>query len=357
MTLKWNLVARHLKPHAQWRSKMQQKISKLEQHLTKFPPDAVHLQVQIERRPKREEFEVTLILTLPLKTLRSAKSAADPISALESAVRALLRELGTLKAEIRREAPRRRERIQAEAASGRRAPAHSAPHALVPAAEEVVAAALSQEHTALLELVRRRLTRDELAGEIPPGAIDAASVVDEVARHALAHPGSRPSHHGFRVWFCRLALWDLRRRYRLLREAQRDSVSLDGTQWDAADDEAVHGFQTEQPVKMIADQLEPPQLAGKPVMADQNSLSPEEELEHKDFIEYLQRVAAGWPKVERDVFELHFLEGFGAEEVAAIENLTPEATAGAIGVVQQRIRRLMRAAAGFSAERSRVNAV
>ena len=41
MTLKWNLVARHLKPHAQWRRKMQQKISKLEQHLVRFRPDAV----------------------------------------------------------------------------------------------------------------------------------------------------------------------------------------------------------------------------------------------------------------------------------------------------------------------------
>jgi DNA-directed RNA polymerase specialized sigma24 family protein len=204
--------------------------------------------------------------------------------------------------------------------------------------------------------VRRRLTRDELAGEISPGAIDAASVVDEVAGHALAHPGTRPAHHGFRVWFCRLALWDLRRRYRILREAQRDSVSLDGTKWDAADEEAVHGIETEQPVKMISDQLEPPQLAGKPVMADQYGLSPEEELEHKDFIEYLQRISAGWPKVERDVFELHFLEGFGAEEVAVIENLTPEATAGTIGVVQQRIRQLMKAAVGFSAEQSRVAA-
>jgi DNA-directed RNA polymerase specialized sigma24 family protein len=61
--------------------------------------------------------------------------------------------------------------------------------------------------------------------------------------------------------------------------------------------------------------------------------------------------------VERDVFELHFLEGFGADEVATIENLTPEVTAGTIGVVQQRVRQLMKSAAGFSVERSRVAAV
>ncbi len=364
MTLTWNLVAKHLKPHAQWRGKMQQKIAKLEQHLVKFPPDAVHLQVQVERSPKREEFQVALTLTLPAKTLRSTKQAADPIPALDAAVKALLRELVTLKAELRREAPRKRERVRADAravtvapAAGGGAAQGGAAHGLASSVEEEVAAALSREHGALLELVRRRLNRDELAGEIPRGAIDASSVVDEIAGHALAHPGTRPTHHGFRIWFCRLALWDLRRRYRILREAQRDSVSLDGTKWDAADEEAVHGFQAEQPVKMISDQLEPPQLAGKPVMADQYSLSPEEELEHKDFIEYLQRVAAGWPKVERDVFELHFLEGFGADEVAAIENLTPEVTAGAIGVVQLRIRKLMTAAAGSSVEGGRVAAV
>ena len=98
-------------------------------------------------------------------------------------------------------------------------------------------------------------------------------------------------------------------------------------------------------------------MTSSPVLADQYGLSPEEELEHKDFIEYLQRIAAGWPKVERDVFELHFLEGFAADEVAMIENLTPEETAGTIGVVQLRVRQLMRAAAGLSVERSRVAVV
>lgn len=364
MTLKWNLVAKHLKPHDQWQQKMRQKIAKLEQHLVKFPPDAVHLHVQVERVPKRGEFTVALTLTLPSNTLRSAKTATDPVAALDAAVKALLRELAALKADLRHETswqrpPRRAEAPAVKPARVAVAPAMKPAPARASAAslEEEVSAALTRENGALLELVRRRLNRDELAGEISRGAIDAASVVDEVAHHALAHPGTRPARHGLRVWFYRLALWDLRRRYRLLRAAERDSVSLDGTKWEPADEETVHGFEVEQPVKMLAEQLEPAAMVSSPVLADQYGLSPEQELEHKDFIEYLQRIAAGWPKVERDVFELHFLEGFAADEVAMIENLTPEETAGTIGVVQLRVRQLMRAAAGLSVERSRVAVV
>lgn len=356
MTLKWNLVTKHLTPHDQWRNKMQQKVAKLERHLEKFPPDAVHLHVGVQRHPRRELFDVELTLKLPAKTLHSAKSAIDPVAALDAAVKALLREVATLKADLRHEAPwrnkQRRARLHAAKPqrTGPAAAPSSKPARPVPS-EDDVAAALSAENGALRELLRRRLNRDEMAGEIPPGAIDPDSVVDEVARQALAHPEQRPPRNSFRVWFYRLALLDLRRRYRLLRNSARSSVSLDGATWAQADDESVHGFEMEQPLKIVAEQLDLPQRLVPPALADEHGLSPEEELEHKDFIEYLQRVAAGWPKVERDVFELHFLEGFAADEVSMIENLTPEETAGTIGVVQHRIRQLMTAAAGISAER------
>ena len=45
MTLKWNLVTKGMRLHAQMQSKLEQKIAKLETHLEHFPSDAVHLQV------------------------------------------------------------------------------------------------------------------------------------------------------------------------------------------------------------------------------------------------------------------------------------------------------------------------
>jgi ribosome-associated translation inhibitor RaiA len=103
MTLKWNLVAKGMRPHGQLRAKLQQKISKLELHLAHFPADAVHLQVQLERLPKKEQFGTRLTLRLPSNVLHATKVADDPIPAFDQAIKALLRELAVLKSALRHE--------------------------------------------------------------------------------------------------------------------------------------------------------------------------------------------------------------------------------------------------------------
>jgi ribosome-associated translation inhibitor RaiA len=103
MTLNWNLATKGLRPHSQLRQKLQQKIQKLEVHLEHFPPDAVFLQVNLERHPKKPLFDVGLTLRLPSNTLRAHKSSADPIPAFDRAIRALLREVAVLKSSLRRE--------------------------------------------------------------------------------------------------------------------------------------------------------------------------------------------------------------------------------------------------------------
>ena len=103
MTLKWNLVTKGMRPHAQLQSKLEQKIAKLETHLEHFPPDAVSLQVNLERHPKRVWFAAALTLRLPSKVLQSKKSGADPVPVLDQAIKALLREVAGLKSDLRRE--------------------------------------------------------------------------------------------------------------------------------------------------------------------------------------------------------------------------------------------------------------
>ena len=103
MTLKWNLVSKGMRPHAQLQTKLEQKIAKLETHLEHFPSDAVHLQVNLERHPKRVWFDTALTLRLPSNILQSKKSGVDPVPVLDQAVKALLREVVGLKSELRRE--------------------------------------------------------------------------------------------------------------------------------------------------------------------------------------------------------------------------------------------------------------
>jgi len=103
MTLKWNLVTKGMRPHAQLQSKLEQKIAKLETHLEHFPPDAVHLHVNLERHPKKEWFATALTLRLPSNVLESRKSGPDPVPVFDQAVKALLREVAVLKSALRRE--------------------------------------------------------------------------------------------------------------------------------------------------------------------------------------------------------------------------------------------------------------
>ena len=103
MTLKWSLITKGIRPHAQLQAKLEQKIAKLETHLEHFPPDAVHLQVNLERHPKRAWFATALTLRLPSNILQSEKTGPDPVTAFDQAVKALLREVAGLKSSLRRE--------------------------------------------------------------------------------------------------------------------------------------------------------------------------------------------------------------------------------------------------------------
>jgi ribosome-associated translation inhibitor RaiA len=103
MKLRWALFTRNMQAHGQFRQKLQQKIRKLEAHLSHFPSDAVHLQVNLERHPKKPLFGAGLTLRLPSNLLRAEKFAEDPIPAFDHAVKALLREIGVLKASLRHE--------------------------------------------------------------------------------------------------------------------------------------------------------------------------------------------------------------------------------------------------------------
>lgn len=103
MNLNWNLITKGMRAHVQLKNKLADKIKKLEIHLEHFPPDATHLQVNLEKNPKRELFVAGLTLRLPSNILRAEKSSDDPVPALDQAIKALLREIAGLKSSLRHE--------------------------------------------------------------------------------------------------------------------------------------------------------------------------------------------------------------------------------------------------------------
>ena len=102
-TFQWSIVTRNLHGHEMLRKQIQEKVGKLEKHLKHFPLDTVHLQIVLARQPKRALHVAALNLRLPSNILHSEKSSTDIIKAFDSAVDALLREVESLKARLRRE--------------------------------------------------------------------------------------------------------------------------------------------------------------------------------------------------------------------------------------------------------------
>src|SRR5438128_3013390 len=86
-TLPWNLVTKNLHGHELLRKKIHEKITKLEKHVKHFPPDTVHLQISLERHPKKPLHTAVLTLRVPSNLLHGKKSAPDVIKAFDDAVR------------------------------------------------------------------------------------------------------------------------------------------------------------------------------------------------------------------------------------------------------------------------------
>lgn len=337
----WNLVTKNLHGHDLLRKKLHQKITKLERHLKYFPPDTVHLHIALERHPVKTRHTAALTLRLPSNILCSEKSSPDVIQALDLAVKALLRELESLKADLRREAQWKR-----KAARKKLRQLKSAGFGPEPQAEsegpqnlgDVIRALLGEHHKRLLRYVRRQLWHDVTAGELPPNAIDPRAVVDEVARQALADPRKKPAGLNYVLWFYALARQELARRRKALKTLAQEVVPLE-TPRILPDDEALaEGYDAEQPLDIIERQIEPPVAETRDLVADPRTAPPDEVAMRQDLLAEARRVVATWPAREREVFELHFVEGFEPEEVALIIGSTTAQVEGMIRDVQQRLR-------------------
>jgi RNA polymerase sigma factor (sigma-70 family) len=343
MKLAWSLVSKHLRPHAQLQEKIREKISKLEQHLQHFPTDAVHLLVNLEHHVKRDVFTAALTLRLPSNIIRSEKeSKGDPVPAFDKAVRALLRELEDFKSALRREAAwRRKGRRPTRRAlkPGRLAekPQPAGPRSL----SDTLAEMIKRYHGRLLYHVQRQLHRDQIDGEIPKGALKAEVVVDEVVRQALSRPEDKPEDISYRMWLYSLVRRELKRRYRRLRLDGERNIPIEETVSMPDDAERVEGYDAEQPLLIIEEELEPSIVTRGDLMPDPQALRPDAAAAEHDLIDYLHRITAAWPEKQRAVFELHFLEGFDADEVSMLEGLKPAQTTEMINQVQLRLRNVL----------------
>lgn len=333
-------MTKNLPGHELLRKKLRQKITKLEKHLKHFPADAVHLQIALERHPRKEHYTAALTLRVPSNILRSEKSAPDLIKAFDDANKALLRELESLKADLRRETFwKRRDRRQPLS------PLQAAGFAAQPQAEgsgpqnlsDVIRELLATHYKRLLRYARRQLWHDITAGEVPRDAIDPRAVVDEAARRALAEPQKKPAGMAYRLWFYALVRQELARRRKALK-ATATALPVEAPRFLPEDLAVAEGYDAEQPLDIIERQIEPPVAEAKDLLPDPHTETPDQAAARRELLAELRRVVSTWPQPERELFELYYVEGFEPHEAAMILGVPEKRVRERILALQDRLR-------------------
>jgi RNA polymerase sigma factor (sigma-70 family) len=344
MTIPWNIVTKNVSPSdaiLPLEKKFRQKIGKLERHLKHFPPDTLHLQIILERHPKKPIYTATFNLRVPSNILHSEKSARDLIGAFDAAFKILRRELESLKADLRREKfwkrKGRRQRLKQLKATG--FALESQEEGMGPQEPADVVRELVREHyQELLRHARRHIRHDELVGDIPRNSLDPRDVVDEVVRQAMAKSAERPRRMNAVVWFYRLMHKELKRQRRLLKQKAVEEISTDEIETLPEDADKASGYDALRPLDIVQEELDPPVVKTEGLIRDPGAVPPDELVGARDAITRLRQDTRNWPRPEREVFELYFVEGLEPEEIAMVTHQPLKTVRETISSIQDRLR-------------------
>ncbi|MCS6925833.1 MAG: sigma-70 family RNA polymerase sigma factor [Candidatus Binatia bacterium] len=337
----WNIVTKELECTAALQRQVRQRIAKLGRLLRDFPPDAVHLQVVLTQQPKPPCLRAALTLRLPSHILHGEKAAATLEGALTGACAVLQRRLEALKAKMAHAAVWKRKQRRARLRQGKTggfAPAPLAAGTGPQTLRDVASAFLQHHYGRLLRHVRRHIRHDEWAGEIPPGAVDPRSVIDEVCLQVLSAPEQKPPAMGWLVWVYHLVHEELRRRRNRVRQQTTEEVSLEARPSSSRETAPVQESDFTQPLTFAQTVLEPPGEETEAPSLEVASASPEEVVAAKEIVESLQEAIQTWSRPEREVFELYFVEGFEPDEIALITGRPLQKVRLLITALQHRLR-------------------
>jgi RNA polymerase sigma factor (sigma-70 family) len=323
MRIPWNIVTKNLSPdHARipLEKKLQQKIAKFDRFLAHFPPDAVHLQIVLEKHPRKGRYLASLTLRVPSDILHSEEAGRDLVGAFDEAVKSLLRKLKSYKSSLRGEKfwkrKARREKLHALKATG---------FAFEPQGKdegpqthnEVVREFFQHHYKKFLRHVRRHILHDELAGDLPKDAVNPRDVLNEVLRRAEAKGNKEPKRGSWLTWFYRRINRELKRQRRRLKQRKPTDSSVSKTKLSPEENRT-------RTVEIVREEVPPVEIAAR-----------------KDVVAQLEQDMRNWPRPERDVFELYYVEGLDPEEIAMVTNQSLKAVCKHLESIQRRLRNEM----------------
>ncbi|HXG49389.1 MAG TPA: sigma factor-like helix-turn-helix DNA-binding protein, partial [Methylomirabilota bacterium] len=130
----------------------------------------------------------------------------------------------------------------------------------------------------------------------------------------------------------------LARRRKALKTAAGEAVPLEAPQFLPEDLAVAEGYDAEQPLDIIERQIEPPVAETKDLLPDTRVETPDETTSRRELLAELRRLASAWPKPERELFELYYVEGFEPDEAAMILGTPEKRVREMLATIQQRLR-------------------
>lgn len=343
MKIKWNIVNRTGEASDTIAPKLRPKITKLEKLLTHFPQDTVHLQIILDARPHDKTYQVRLNLRVPSDVLHVASESHSLVGAFGEAVRMLVRRLKRLKARYRRD-------HEWKHRSGKPMPEQAVAFAEAPLPNEegpqtqvdTIVEVLKEDYGRLLGFVARQINEHVLSGSVPKGAIEPHDVVDGVAELVLHFPERKPESMDYRTWCSSLAFQQTRDAVQSCAEKMTTQVSVDldvepGSPSAGEDDMEPEEFA----LNLLQRQLEPDEQTLADTIPDTHIDSPYSYVAKEDLLSNLAELSRQWPKADREIFQLHFMEGLSIDDVAHAFSDNRESVEASVSSLRARLRTVL----------------
>lgn len=338
-TFSWNLVSQGLEPGPDLSGELRSRIDRLSLLLDQFPPGQVHLLVNFARQEGAPPFETRLDLKLPITVLHAHDKGSDLSETLRHSFFVLERQLEALRGDLR---GKRRWESPESTPSGpnQPPPVFGKPMKKGPKTPgDLLRNFIFRHYHRLLLDASRRVDSLEAEAEIPAGTIDAQEVLDEVTRICLESPDKKPPELTYELWLFRLIREELDREYRDWVSTYRNRVELPGGA--AAEEEMSQMMQDALP-----GDRDPGEASSENEYSDPLNPPPDLLLEESDLAGEVLKQVHSWNKRDREIFHLHFLDGFDAVETAMVEKMEVGEVEKTIARLQRRLRNILREAAG-----------
>lgn len=300
--MKYTVNKNGLKIGKQVEELLQRKIKKLDRLLTHYNPDLVMLRVSFNKNKKKEMHLVRLVLELPNQVIKSEKQAGNLMKAASESFDTLIHETKKHKELLRRQHEFKRRRPSYKMALAET----GLNKEIRKTFEQIIEKNMGKFYNFALREIRNRIYQ----GIIKPGDIAVRDVLDEAV---LQLSDDLPGEFDER--------WVLKQMYRRINRIIQHIISQKKIRFtpiekkiepDDIDTELYEYYQPDNIVRV------------EDVVPDENILEPDEIMAKERVVDMIDYAASLLPNAWRQAFALVEADGFSPEEVAMIQNKSPE---------------------------------